>query len=351
MFQKLYRKFLLGYVAFGVIGLFLVNILGQYIIHHDNVFALITDSPSNLLVVIHICFLVIYGLSFVILIVYHIVVHKPLQQINKGAAEYSNGNLKYQIPVKTKDEMGYLADTLNYMADRINQSGEYQRNFISNVSHDFRSPLTSIKGFVEAMLDGTIPVENQERYLKIIAYEAERLEKLTSNLRTLNEMDVQKRLLKKETFDINALIHNCAATFEGKLSAKKIHLEFHLIPDRLLVIGDVEQIQQVLYNLLDNAIKFSGNNTIIRLQTSIKNGKVFVSIKDHGIGISKASIPHIWERFYKSDSSRGKDRSGTGLGLAIVKEIIHAHGQHINVISTEGAGTEFIFTLESAKKL
>lgn len=349
MFKKLYRKFLLGYVVFGIIGLLIVNILGQYIIHHDSLFHLITDSPDNLLVVIHLCFLIIYGLSFVILIVYHIVVHKPLQQITKGAAEYSNGNLKYQIPTETADEMGYLANTLNYMADRLNQSGEYQRNFISNVSHDFRSPLTSIKGFVEAMLDGTIPPENQERYLKIIAYEAERLEKLTSNLRTLNEMDIQQRLLNKETFDINALIHQCSATFEGKLAAKKIFLDFYLMPAPLWVLGDVEQIQQVLYNLLDNAIKFSKNNSSIRLETSIKNGKAFISIKDNGIGIPKSSIPHIWERFYKSDSSRGRDRSGTGLGLAIVKEIIHAHGQHINVISTEGAGTEFMFTLEKAK--
>lgn len=349
MIKHLYRKFLLGYVLFGLVGLALVCGLGYYIIYHENLFHLITDSHDNLLVVIIICFLVTYSLSFVMLIVYHIVVHRPLQKITKGAAEFSSGNLKYQIPVKTEDEMGYLAETLNYMADRLDQSGQYQRNFISNVSHDFRSPLTSIKGFVEAMLDGTIPVEMQEKYLKIIAYEAERLEKLTSNLLTLNEMDIQKRLLKKETFDINTLIRNTCAIFEGKLSAKKIHLEFTLTGEHLWVSADMEQIQQVLYNLLDNAIKFSQNNSQIRFQTSIKNGKVFVSIKDYGIGIPKSSIPRIWDRFYKSDSSRGRDRSGTGLGLAIVKEIINAHDQHINVISTEGAGTEFIFTLEKIR--
>ena len=195
MFRKLYRKFLLGYVLFGVVGLLLVFGLGYYIIYHEDLFHLITDSHDNLLVVILITFLVIYGLSFVLLLVYHMIIHRPLQQITKGAAEFSGGNLKYRIPVKTEDEMGYLAEALNYMADRLDQSGQYQRNFISNVSHDFRSPLTSIKGFVEAMLDGTIPVEMQEKYLKIIAYEAERLEKLTSNLLTLNEMDIQKRLL------------------------------------------------------------------------------------------------------------------------------------------------------------
>lgn len=349
MFRKLYRKFLLGYVLFGVLGFLLVLGLGYYIIYHENLMHLITDSHENLLIVILICFFVVYGLSFLMLAVYHIVVHRPLQKITKGAAEYSGGNLKYKIPVQTEDEMGYLAETLNYMADRLDQSGQYQRDFISNVSHDFRSPLTSIKGFVEAMLDGTIPMEMQEKYLKIIAYEAERLEKLTSNLLTLNEMDIQKRLLKKEIFDINTLIRNTCATFEGKLTVKRIHLDFHFTGEHLWVSADMEQIQQVLYNLLDNAIKFSKINSEIHFQTSIKNGKIFVSIKDHGAGIPKSNLTRIWDRFYKSDSSRGKDRSGTGLGLAIVKEIINAHNQHINVISTEGVGTEFIFTLEKAK--
>lgn len=349
MFRKVYRKFLLGYVLFGVVGFLLVFSLGYYIIYHENLFQFITDSHDNLLVVILICFLVVYSLSFVMLIFYHLIIHRPLQKITKGAAEFSSGNLKYKIPVQTEDEMGYLAETLNYMSDRLDQSGQYQRNFISNVSHDFRSPLTSIKGFVEAMLDGTIPVEMQEKYLKIIAYEAERLEKLTSNLLTLNEMDIQKRLLKKETFDINTLIRNTCAIFEGKLSAKKIHMDFSLTGDHLWVRGDMEQIQQVLYNLLDNAIKFSKNDSSIRFSTSLKNGRIFVSIKDFGAGIPKSNLPRIWDRFYKSDSSRGRDRSGTGLGLAIVKEIINAHEQHINVISTEGVGTEFIFTLEKAK--
>ena len=113
--------------------------------------------------------------------------------------------------------------------------------------------------------------------------------------------------------------------------------------------ADLEQIQQVLYNLLDNAIKFSEDNSSIQIETSVKNDKAFVSVKDHGTGIPKDSLPKIWDRFYKIDASRGKDRKGTGLGLAIVKEIINAHNQHIDVVSTEGVGTEFIFTLEKCK--
>lgn len=294
-------------------------------------------------------FLLVYGMMALILVVYHRHVHKPLQEIKKGVTEYSNGNLTYKIPVQTDDELGYLANNLNYMSEKMNRNGEYQRQFISNVSHDFRSPLTSIKGYVEAMRDGTIPVEMQDKYLGIIAYEADRLEKLTKGLLTLNELDIHKRLLNIQTFDINDAIKKAAATYEGDCTRRHILLELILSGKELYAKADVEQIQQVLHNLLNNAIKFSPDNSTIIIETTEKNGRIFVSVKDHGIGIPKDSISKIWERFYKTDFSRGRDQKGTGLGLSIVKEIIHAHDQNINVISTEGVGTEFIFTLEKAR--
>lgn len=294
-------------------------------------------------------FLLVYGMMALILVVYHRHVHKPLQEIKKGVTEYSNGNLTYKIPVQTDDELGYLANNLNYMSEKMNRNGEYQRQFISNVSHDFRSPLTSIKGYVEAMRDGTIPVEMQDKYLGIIAYEADRLEKLTKGLLTLNELDIHKRLLNIQTFDINDAIKKAAATYEGDCTRHHILLELILSGKELYAKADVEQIQQVLHNLLNNAIKFSPDNSTIIIETTEKNGRIFVSVKDHGIGIPKDSISKIWERFYKTDISRGRDQKGTGLVLSIVKEIIHAHDQNINVISTEGIGTEFIFTLEKAR--
>ena len=150
-------------------------------------------------------------------------------------------------------------------------------------------------------------------------------------------------------FNINDTITQTAATFEGICSSRQIRLELLLSGHELYVRADMEQIQQVLYNLLDNAIKFSEDNSSIQIETSVKNDKAFVSVKDHGTGIPKDSLPKIWDRFYKIDASRGKDRKGTGLGLAIVKEIINAHNQHIDVVSTEGVGTEFIFTLEKCK--
>lgn len=326
-----------------------LNIRGYVAVHY--LMSDLYQSRSSLLWIIQLLFVITYLMTAVLFLFYSFYIRKPLYAITKGASEFANGNLSYQIPVKSENELGYLASNLNYMADKLNRNGEYQRQFISNISHDFRSPLTSIKGYVEAMIDGTIPVEMQEKYLKIISisYEAERLEKLTRGLLTLNELDIHKRMLNIQDFDINQTIKSTAASFEGTCTTRQILLELILSGQTLYAHADLEQIQQVLYNLLSNAIKFSPDHSTITIETTEKNGKIFVSVKDHGIGIPKSSLNRIWERFYKIDRSRGKNQKGTGLGLAIVKEIISAHGQHINVISTEGVGTEFIFTLEKAK--
>ena len=324
-----------------------LNIRGYVAVHY--LMSDLYQSRSSLLWIIQLLFVITYLMTAVLFLFYSFYIRKPLYAITKGASEFANGNLSYQIPVKSENELGYLASNLNYIADKLNRNGEYQRQFISNISHDFRSPLTSIKGYVEAMIDGTIPVEMQEKYLKIISYEAERLEKLTRGLLTLNELDIHKRMLNIQDFDINQTIKSTAASFEGTCTTRQILLELILSGQTLYAHADLEQIQQVLYNLLSNAIKFSPDHSTITIETTEKNGKIFVSVKDHGIGIPKSSLNRIWERFYKIDRSRGKDQKGTGLGLAIVKEIISAHGQHINVISTEGVGTEFIFTLEQAK--
>ena len=303
------------------------------------------QQRESLLARIDFLFLLVFGLSFVILIFFSLVVYRPLKKIINGAKEYSSGHLTPKIDVKSHDEMGYLASTLNYMSGELNKTGEYQRKFVANVSHDFRSPLTSIKGYVEAILDGTIPPEMQEKYLKIVLFETERLHKLTQSLLTLNDIDDKGNMLDLTSFDINAVIKDTAASFEGTCTKKRISISLILASRTLYVCADMGKIQQVLYNLIDNAIKFSNNDSTITVETTEKHGKVFVSVKDTGCGIPKASITKIWERFYKLDASRGKDRKGTGLGLSIVKEIITAHNQNINVISTEGVGTEFIFTL------
>lgn len=286
--------------------------------------------------------------ALLVLGLFFYVVYIPIRKITKGAKAYANGNLDVKIDVHSNDEIGYLAASMNYMANELNTLEDDQKKFVSNVSHDFRSPLTSIKGYVEAMLDGTIPVEMQEKYLNIILFETERLNKLTKSLLELNRYGSHGIMLDISRFDINYTIRMTVQTFEGICKPK--HISFHLIltGDKLFVSADMSKIQQVLYNLIDNAIKFSHTDSFITVETTEKNDKIFVSVKDTGIGIPKDSIKKIWERFYKTDLSRGKDKKGTGLGLSIVKEIIQAHGENITVISTEGVGTEFIFTLPLA---
>ncbi len=231
------------------------------------------------------------------------------------------------------------------MANELNTLEDDQRKFVSNVSHDFRSPLTSIKGYVEAMLDGTIPTENQEKYLKIILFETERLNKLTESLLELNKYGKRGVMLDISKFDINHTIKMTAQTFEGICKDKRISIELILTGQTLFTNADISKIQRVIYNLLDNAIKFSPPGSTITVETTVKNVKIFVSVNDRGIGIPKESLGKIWERFYKSDLSRGKDKTGTGLGLAIAREIVLSHKENINVISTEGVGTKFIFSL------
>ncbi len=319
-----------------------------YIIIHSSIRSL-KSAKDALLNISYITLLVIFLLSLIFLVVFTIIIYRPLKKITVAANAYAAGDLKYKVNCHSNDEMGYLAATLNYMAHELNKSEEYQKNFIANVSHDFRSPLTSIKGYVEAMKDGTIPYEMQEKYLDIVIFETERLRKLTSSLLTLNSYDSRAVLLDISTFDINQVIKNTLAAFEGICGKKKISFVLTLDEKVKLVSADMGKIQQVLYNLIDNAIKFSHNNSSIKITVSELNGKVFVSVKDSGIGIPKDSIGKIWDRFYKTDLSRGKDKKGTGLGLSITKEIIQSHNENIDVISTEGVGTEFIFTLPKQK--
>lgn len=318
------------------------NTYGYVLIHLP--VSQIQDSQNGFLNILYISSGIVFALSLIILLVFTNTVYFPLKKITTAANQYAEGNLKYKVKLHTHDEMGYLAATLNYMSDELDKMEEYQRTFIANVSHDFRSPLTSIKGYLEAILDGTIPPEMHEKYLNRVITETERLNKLTQGMLTLNSLD-SKGYLSRSNFDINRVIKDTAASFEGTCDTKNIILDLTFSDSILMVHADLGKIQQVLYNLIDNAIKFSHQDSTIYIQASAKYEKVFVSVKDTGIGIPKDNIKKIWERFYKSDLSRGKDKKGTGLGLSIVKEIVQSHGENIDVISTEGVGTEFIFTL------
>lgn len=296
---------------------------------------------------LNICFLIL-GVVFLaaLLFLYRISII-PLRAVIKAAREYAQGKFDYKFTIgkNRHDEFKDLMDTIEYMAKELSLMEEYQRKFISNISHDFRSPLTSIKGFATAMIDGTIPPELYNKYLNTICFETDRLTKLTSGLIELGKFDSHQVLLDIREFDIHSIIKQTVETFEGSCREKYISLNLIFEGDEAHVMADKGKIEQVLYNLIDNAIKFSRNNSDINITTRSKGNKVIVSVKDYGIGIPKESLKKIWERFYKTDSSRGKDKKGSGLGLSIVREIIQSHGEEIDVISTENAGTEFVFTL------
>ena len=321
----------------------------SYVMIHKTVSSITQNANGFMNIVFYTIEFVFLTALFLLLLFAH-GFYRPLHRLTIVSESYAKGNFEPRTQIHRNDELGYLANTMDYMANELDTLEEDQRKFISNVSHDFRSPLTSIKGYIEAMLDGTIPPELQNKYLNIILFETERLTKLTQGILDLNRFGQHRGMMLDLTdFDINRMIKTTILTFEGTCSERNIRLELLLAGKELFVRADMEQIQQVLYNLLDNAIKFSNDNSSVQIETTVKSGKVFVSVKDYGTGIPKESLGKIWDRFYKIDASRGKDRKGTGLGLSIVKEIINAHNQNIDVISTEGVGTEFIFTLEKTK--
>ena len=316
---------------------------GYVVIHYS--MSDIQESSNGLLNISYIIMVVLFLLSLIILIFFTELVYVPIKKITYATEQYASGNMHYQFQLDSEDEIGYLAGCLNYMASQIAGAEDDRKKFVANISHDFRSPLTSIRGYLDAMLDGTIPPEMHEKYLNILLNETERLTKLTNGLLTLNNLNTKGMLLERTDFEINQIIRSTAVSFEGSCRQKGITIELILTDDEMYVNADMSKIQRVLYNLLDNAIKFSHHDSVIKVETSVKKNKLFISVKDNGIGIPKEDLKLIWDRFYKSDLSRGKDKKGTGLGLSIVKEIINSHEEHINVISTEGAGSEFIFSL------
>lgn len=302
-----------------------------------------TTYYSNILSTFFYILMAIAGIIFLLIYIFNV---RPLSKLRNGAKDFSVGHENPPICIRSNDEYGELADTLNVIGEELSKFDEYQRKFISNISHDFRSPLTNIRGYIQAMADGIIPPENQEKYLNIILYETERLTKLTSDLIDLNNYDRDTILLNLDAFDIHEAIRKTCDSLEGSAGQKHLRIQQQFSSQNPLVVqADQDKIMQVLHNLMDNAIKFSNPDSSILVRTRTKGEKVFISIKDSGIGIPKEDQNRIFDRFYKTDISRGKDKLGTGLGLSICRQIITAHKQTIDVVSTVDVGSEFVFTL------
>lgn len=323
--------------------------LGYVVAHMPT--SLIKNKCYDVTFIFYVTYAIILALSLIIFLNFMLVIYIPLKQIRLAAMEYAKGNFEYDgLKVANDDEIGDVASSLKYMSKQLNNSRAYQKDFISNISHDFRSPLTSIKGYIEAIIDGTIPPEEQNKYLSIVLSETSRLEKLTTGLRELNNWNSTGPELLFEDFNMESVIASTVETFQGSCEKKHIELVIQFPSKHYNVNADKGKIEQVLYNLLDNAIKFSNPSSKIIIRLYNKGDKQYCSVKDFGMGIPSDSVDKIWQRFYKTDLSRGRDKTGSGIGLAIVKEIIMAHNETIDVISTEGVGTEFVFSLKKSKK-
>lgn len=286
--------------------------------------------------------------SIALIYIFSLRLSKPLKEINNAAKRIANGEFDKRLDIKSGDEIGELAVSFNNMASALQNLEEMRRGFIANVSHELRTPMTSIHGFIEGILDGTIPEEKQKEYLAIVRDETKRLNRLTTDLLDLARMESGEIRLKPINFNINELIRRCIIKLENLIIQKDIQIEANFEEDEMYVNGDVDSIERVIINLVHNAVKFVGQNGMITIGTSTYRHKVLVYVEDNGIGIDKSEINMIWDRFYKSDKSRSADKTGTGLGLAIVKNIINEHKQEIWVTSEVGVGTRFSFTLSRA---
>lgn len=274
----------------------------------------------------------------------------PLRNMTAAAKKFGKGDFSTRVTVYGSDEVSELASAFNNMADSLGNLEKMRNSFLSNVSHDLRTPMTTIAGFIDGIRSGAIPPEKQDHYLQIISSEVHRLSRLVSQLLDISRLESGDRKMNFVDFDVAEVARIILISFEQQIEEKRLEVEFDTDEDEVSVLADKDAVHQVLYNLCHNAIKFSreGGRFIIKIRSDDAR-KVTVSVFDEGQAISKEDLPLVFERFYKTDKSRGLDKSGVGLGLYICKTLIDAHDERIFVDSTEGVGTEFRFTLKKSK--
>lgn len=268
----------------------------------------------------------------------------PLKNISIAAKSIMKGNFDIEVPVEGNTEIAELSETFNQMAFSLKKLEDMRDGFISGVSHELRTPMTTISGFIEGILDETIPKEKEHEYLSIVLGEARRLSRLVNELLLVARMEGGLEL-KKSVFDINERIRIALLRFEQTFSEKNIRPEFDFAADVTNVEADRDAIDRVLINLFDNALKFNEDGGYVRVSVAEKDAQVIVTVENGGAGISEEDLRMIWDKFYKTDKSRSQDKTGVGLGLYLVKNIIAAHGEKIRAESTPGEFTRFSFTL------
>lgn len=276
----------------------------------------------------------------------------PLKAMSRAAKMFASGKFDVRVPVLGgQDEVAELAAAFNSMADSMQNLENMRRTFLANVSHDLRTPMTTISGFIDGILDGAIPKEKHEYYLNIIATEVKRLSRLVTSLLDISRIQAGERKFNMEVFDICEMARQILISFEQKIDEKKLDVEFDCEDDTICVNADHDAIYQIFYNICDNAVKFSRPEGKYRIGIHVKDKKAVISVYNEGKGIAYEDQPYVFERFYKSDKSRGLDKTGVGLGLYIAKSIIDAHQEEIFLNSVPGEFCEFVFTLEHAHEI
>lgn len=289
-------------------------------------------------------------ISIVLVYIFSLRITRPLKQISNAAKVIAGGEFSRRLSIDTEDEIGELARAFNQMVTALQNLEEMRRGFIANVSHELRTPMTSISGFIEGILDGTIPPEKQKYYLEVVKDEVMRLNRLVNELLDLARMEAGEIHIVTSDFNINELIRRSIIKLENLIVEKNLEIVANFEEEDVFVNADIDAIERVVLNLIHNAVKFTPEAGIICLSTLVQKDRILITVADNGVGMEKEELDIIWDRFYKSDKSRGKDKLGTGLGLAIVKNLVNEHGQDIWVESEVGKGTTFYFTLKRADK-
>jgi len=288
--------------------------------------------------------LFVFGVS---VLLFAVTTHRqldPIKQMTQAAKKYAKGQFDVRIESSRIEEINELGNAFNNMAESLEHLEDARNTFVQNVSHDLRTPMTTITGFVDGILDGTIPKEEEEYYLGLVSQETKRLSRLVSTLLDISELKsgANKQITE---FDVGEIISQILFSFEQKINGKKLALDFDFDMDALNVKGDKDGIYRVIYNLIDNAIKYSFDEGTLRINTSVNQTHAIITVYNTGMGIKEDDIPFIFDRFYKTDKSRGRDKSSLGLGLYITKIIVENSGGNIMVRSKYGEFCEFSFTL------
>ncbi len=277
-------------------------------------------------------------------------ISRPLKEMSYAAKSFAQGKFNVRVPVRGNDEVAELATAFNNMANDLEKLEENRSTFLSNVSHDLRTPMTTISGFVDGILSGAIPKDKADHYLEIVSNEIKRLARLVNSLLDITRIQSGERKFNMTVFDACELARQVLISCESRIDSKNLDVSFECDDDNMNAVADRDAIHQIMYNLIDNAVKFSDENGALSVKLRENDKKIVMTVRNTGKGIAAEDLPHVFDQFYKSDRSRGIDKTGLGLGLYICKTIIDQHGEEMWVKSEENAWCEFTFTLTKEKK-